>query len=314
MLNLYKLEIFAEVVQSGSFSGASEQLLMTQSGVSQHVQDLEASLGTQLFVRGRRGVTLTSSGQQLYNYTQKILRLVAEAENSVANVEQLVGGQIRVGATPGVGVYVLPEWIESFRQRFSKLTVTLQTDITPRIVSALLARRLDLGFIEGELAEDADRELGIHLLQEMEQFVVVGPKHPFWNRNELAMGELNGQTLITRQAESQTRIWLDQVLQQYEVRPRIGAEFDNVESIKRSVINGPSLAILPEYAVHAEQAFGVLRIIPLTGKPLTRTVKLIWDKRRFFSPLVHSFLQHLYQCCPTLAHLPRDLFDNAGQI
>jgi DNA-binding transcriptional LysR family regulator len=307
MLNLYKLEIFAEVVQSGSFSAAAEQLLMTQSGVSQHIQDLEASLGTQLFVRGRRGVTLTSSGQQLYTYTEQILRLVAEAENSVANIEQLAGGQIRVGATPGVGVYLLPEWIQSFRQRFPKLTVTLQTDITPRIIEAVLARKLELGFIEGELASDADRLLGIHLLQEMEQFVVVGPKHPFWNRSGLVITELEGQTLITRQAESQTRVWLDQMLQQYSVRPRIGAEFDNVESIKRSVINGPSLAILPEYAVHAEQAFGVLRIIPLAGKPLTRTVKLIWDKRRFFSPLVYSLLQHLYACCPTLAHLPTAL-------
>lgn len=84
-----------------------------------------------------------------------------------------------------------------------------------------------------------------------------------------------------------------------------------MESIKRSVINGPSLAILPEYAVHAEQSFGVLRIIPLTGKPLTRTIKLIWDKRRYFGPLVHSLLEHLYHCCPTLAQLPPELSANA---
>lgn len=83
MLNLYKLEIFATVVQTGSFSAAAERLLMTQPAVSQHIQDLEASLGARLFQRGRRGVTLTPAGETLHSYTQEILRLLAEAENAV---------------------------------------------------------------------------------------------------------------------------------------------------------------------------------------------------------------------------------------
>ena len=64
MLNLNKLEIFAAVVRAGSFSAAAEQLLLTQPAVSQHIQDLEVSLGTRLFVRGRRGVTLTPAGEK----------------------------------------------------------------------------------------------------------------------------------------------------------------------------------------------------------------------------------------------------------
>ncbi|MGB5050002.1 MAG: LysR family transcriptional regulator, partial [Caldilineaceae bacterium] len=55
MLNLYKLEVFAIVVQSGSFSAAAERLLLTQPAVSQHIQDLESALGARLFDRGRRG-------------------------------------------------------------------------------------------------------------------------------------------------------------------------------------------------------------------------------------------------------------------
>jgi DNA-binding transcriptional LysR family regulator len=306
MLSLYKLEIFAEVVQAGSFSAAAEQLLMTQSGVSQHVRDLEASLGAQLFERGRRGVTLTASGQKLYDYTRRILGLVAEAENGVANVEQLSGGEIRVGATPGIGVYVLPEWIASFRQRFPKLTVTLQTDITPRIIQALLAKRLEIGFVEGELTTESERALGSHLLQQSEQFVVVGSKHPFWSASELRMVDLQGQIIITRQTGSQTRIWLDGMLQQYGVQPQVGAEFDTLESIKRSVSLGQGLAILPEYAVRDELAYGVLRTIPLAGKPLIRSIRLIWDKRRFFTPVVRSLLLHLCECCPSLTSLVKD--------
>ena len=97
MLNLYKLEIFALVAKSGSFSRAAEQLLLTQPAVSQHVQDLEASVGAPLFVRGRRGATLTPAGEKLLDYTQRIFALVAEAENAVTDVTRLAGGMVRVG-------------------------------------------------------------------------------------------------------------------------------------------------------------------------------------------------------------------------
>lgn len=300
MLNLYKLEVFALVCESGSFSGAAERLLMTQSGVSQHVQDLEASLGAQLFERGRRGVTLTPAGQTLYQYAHQMFALSAAAENAVTNVEQLTSGQIKLGATPGLSVYVLSDWMQSFRTRYPKLTVHLETRTTPQIVKDLDAGRLEIGLVEGELAPETGGALGIYPLEEIEQWVVVGQKHPFWSRATVALTELHGQTMIMRQRNSQTRIWLQQLLQQHAIHPYIGAEFDNIESIKRVVILGNGVAILPAYAIQAEREFGVLRCIPLQGKPLVRTVKLVWDRRRFFSPLTRSLLAHLQGCFPTL--------------
>ena len=76
MLNLYKLEIFAIVVQTGSFSAAADRLLLTQPAISQHIQDLEASLGARLFERGRRGVSLTPARETLHTYTRQTLRLL----------------------------------------------------------------------------------------------------------------------------------------------------------------------------------------------------------------------------------------------
>lgn len=303
MLDLYKLEIFARVSESGSFSAAAERLLMTQSGVSQHIQDLEASLGVKLFERGRRGVTHTSSGATLYAYTRQIFALVIEAENTVTNVAHLASGQVQVGATPGVSVYLLADWVQSFRVRYPKLTINVETSITPQIVKDLRVGRLDIGLIEGELAADAATYLGIHLLEEIEQFVVVGPTHPFWSCPTLTLPELQDQAMIMRQRNSQTRIWLDEELQRQGVRPRVVAEFDTIESIKRAVSMGPGLTILPEYAIRTEQEFGLLRRIALEGKPLVRTLKLIWDKQRFFTPITRSFLAHLQGCFPALAVL-----------
>lgn len=300
MLNLNKLEVFAAVVRTGSFSAAAQQLLLTQPAVSQHIQDLEASLGTRLFVRGRRGVTLTPAGERMAEYTRAIFQLVAEAENALTNVENLAGGQMQIGATPGISVYLLPESIQEFHSRYPKLQVSVQTAITPQIVEDLRLGKLDLGLIEGELEEPLHPVLGVQMLQVVEQWVVVGPRHPWWGRNSVAIEELCDQTLILRQRNSQTRIWLEGVLQQYNLRPRIGAEFDNVESIKRAVSNGSSITILPAYAAQHEVESGRLWLSHVAGEPLQRTLKVLWNRETYTSPVVRAFLGCLQRYLPLL--------------
>lgn len=307
MLNLYKLEIFAIVVQTGSFSAAAERLLLTQPAISQHIQDLESHLGTSLFQRGRRGVTLTQAGRILHEYTLQILRLLAEAENAVADVNNLAAGQIVVGATPGVSVYLLPDWVQAFRQRSPKRTVVVQTGITPQIVAGLRSGQLDLGLIEGELDTGVDRTgLGMLALEENEQFVVVGPRHPWWGRKSVRLADLSGQNMVMRQRSSQTRIWLEQALQQADLQVHVTAEFDTVESIKRAVARGEDLAILPDYAVRAELELKLLHMIALEGRPLLRTLKLVWNRNALFSPATRAFLRFLAAVLPALHGLELD--------
>lgn len=300
MLNLYKLEIFSIVVQTGSFSAAAERLLLTQPAVSQHIQDLEASLGTRLFDRGRRGVTLTPAGETLHDYTRTILRLLAEAEAAVTDVSQLAEGQMTVAATPGISVYYLPDWIQAFRAGYPNLTVHSRTNITPEIVDALKAGKIDIGLVEGELNSGAGQGIGVVELENVEQFVVVGPSHAWWGRDSLVCGDLNGQIFVMRQRNSQTRLWLDSRFQAAGTAIHIAAEFDNVESIKRAVTKGMGISILPGYAISAEVKAGSLAAIPVTDKPLQRTLKLLWNEENFLPPVCRMFVRHLLGYFPHL--------------
>lgn len=304
MLSLYKLEIFAIVVQTGSFSAAADRLLMTQPAVSQHIQDLEASLGARVFQRGRRGVSLTPAGETLHRYTREILRLLAEAENAVTDVQHLARGQVTVAATPGAGVYLLPDWGQSFRQQYPNLSVTVQTGTTPQIVTGLRSGKLDIGIIEGELDEASDAEgIGVLELETNEQFVIVGAKHPWWNRASVTLAELAGQSMVMRQRNSQTRIWLDGALQAAAVNVSVAAEFDNVESIKRAVAKGEDIAILPEYAVRGELEMGHLHALAVVGIPLQRTLKLVWNQHAYFTPVTRTFLRFLTRFLPALKEI-----------
>jgi DNA-binding transcriptional LysR family regulator len=288
MISLYKLEVFNMVVQAGSFSAAAERLFLSQPAVSQHVQALESSLGVQLFERGPRGVRLTASGEILYDYTRCILSLLSEAESAVTNVSQLNSGQIRIGATPGVGSYVLPGWIQAFRMRYPKLTVSLLTDVTARVVAALLNHTLDAGFIEGELTDVPELEQVV--LQTVSQWVVVSPDHAWAARDAVSLNALRGEPFVMRTPESQTSLWLLQTLKNFDVVPHIVAEFDNPEAIKQAVIAGMGISILPEYVFQHEREAGRLHALALQDVPLQRDLKLVWNARYPLTPVARAFL------------------------
>ncbi|MFO7664415.1 MAG: LysR family transcriptional regulator, partial [Chloroflexota bacterium] len=272
---------------------AAERLFISQSAVSQHMKELEAGLGRSLFVRGRRGVRLTAHGEVLTQYAGEILALVARAETALTDVAHLPGGKVSIGATPGVAVYLAPDWIQTFRDRFPRLSVALQTDVTGRIVPDVLAGRLDMGFIEGELEGYLNPRLAWRDLKEVEQMVVAGRGHPWAGLTSIRLAELNDQPMIMRQPGSQTRAWLDGALRQWKVKPVVAAEFDNLESIKRLVVQGTGLTILPEYVVRAEIAAGELIAIPVEGQPLRRVLKLVWAADGYFSPVALAFLGQL---------------------
>ena len=313
MLDLYKLQIFAVVAQEGSFSAAAERLFMTQSAVSQHIKDLEAGLGRPLFERGRRGVTLTAHGEVLNRYAGKIFALLAEAETALTDVGHLTSGRLSIGVTPGIAVYLAPDWVQKFRARYPQITVAMQTGTTPQVVAEALAHRLDLGFVEGEIDDLSHAHLQALVLEEVEQQVVVGFKHPFWEAERATIQDLKQQSLLVRQANSHSRLWLERTLRQHGVEPLIGAEFDNLESMKRAVAIGTCLAVLPPYVVQSEVEQGLLHVVPMEGRPFVRSLRLIRDSSVVLPPIARAFLAEMADHFSALAPLVRQEADPSTQ-
>jgi DNA-binding transcriptional LysR family regulator len=303
MLNLQKLEIFAGVVRHGSFTETAKHFYMTQSAVSQHIQDLEAALGTKLFKRGRRGVTLTSSGETLFNYTKQILYLLAEAESAVTDVSKLVEGQTIIGATPTISVYLVPQWMREFRMVYNQLTVSLKTGTTSEIIERVLDHQLDIGFIEGELHGSMPSTLNSRTLTQIDLYLVVGKQHPLGDQKTVPVAALNDHPFVMRSPDSHTRRWMDALLAAHGITPRISAEFDSPESIKQAVAMGTCITILPDYAVREEERETRLSLLKVEGIALTRTLKLVWDPRMPLPPVTRAFIQFLTERYPALKDL-----------
>lgn len=301
MLDLYKLGIFQAVAAEGSIICAAENLHLSQPAVSQHIKELEARLGARLFDRGRRGVTLTAAGATLLDYARCILRMVVEAENAVVNVSQVAEGRLRVGATPEVGTYLLPEFIQAFHERFPRLNISLHTGDTRQIARQVAAGELEIGFAEGEPVS-AD-EVNSLFLQEIESRLIVGPSHPWWERPTIPVEDLSGQPFVAQGRHSADRLWLDRHLTRYDVSVDVVAEFDNLEAIKRAATSGLGMAVVPACAVHYEEQTGLLRALGLENARFHRTLALVWSRSQPLGPVTRAFLTHLTDRYPQLSRL-----------
>lgn len=300
MITLHKLKLFMAVYDRGSFNAAASDLLMAQSAVSQHMHSLESALGTPLFERSARGVTPTPAGDLLYEYAGRILRLLAEAEREIMQIDSAQTQPLAVGATPGVNVYLLPMWLQRFQETYPNISVSQHTALTGEVVRDVLNRRDDLGFLEGELEELDDPQLGRMRLHDSEYFVVINPQHAWAGRETISVTELAAQPLVNRQPNSRARRWLDALLNGQGVRVRSVAELDSIGAVKYALLNRMGAAILPQYAIAREVERGELHALRLTELELKRPVLVIWDKRQPFNPRQRAFLGSLAVDAPQL--------------
>src|SRR3954447_22666132 len=99
-MELRRLEHFLAVVEEGSFTAAAARLFMVQSSLSASLSALERELGTELFVRGRRGAELTDAGRALVGPARATLDQVDKAKDAVGKVRGLLLGTVRVAVAP----------------------------------------------------------------------------------------------------------------------------------------------------------------------------------------------------------------------
>lgn len=144
-ITLRQLEVFTEVLKSGSTTQASVMLALSQSAVSAALTDLEGQLGVQLFDRVGKRLVVNEHGRLLYPRALALLEQASE-------IEQLFredNGALRVYASSTIGNYILPAVIARYRHDFPDLPLELSVGNSQDVITAVLDFRVDIGLIEG---------------------------------------------------------------------------------------------------------------------------------------------------------------------
>jgi len=141
---LKQLQYFITVTEMEHFGRAADRCFVSQSAFSNAIQELEASLGTQLVDRTNRNVTITATGQEVAVQARLVIRDVDSLVEIARGRNEPLTGQLRLGVIPTIAPFVLPEALPRLRKRFPELELLLAEDHTDRIYRRLMDGELDL--------------------------------------------------------------------------------------------------------------------------------------------------------------------------
>lgn len=283
-ITLRQLEVFTEVLKSGSTTQASVVLALSQSAVSAALADLEGQLGVQLFDRVGKRLVINEHGRLLY---PKALSLLEQA----GEIEQLFlcdGGALRIAASSTIGNYMLPAMIARYRLNFPTTPLELNVGNSQDVIGAVADFRVDLGLIEGPCHMP---ELVTQPWLEDELVVFAAPESP------LARQPLTQQTLaeapwILRERGSGTREVLDHLLLSRLPNFKLVMELGNSEAIKHAVRHGIGISCLSRRVIEEQLASGTLVELAIPLPPLMRTLYLIHHRQKHISNALQRFLDY----------------------
>ncbi len=287
-MNLHHLRVFHAVAKGGSFTQAAQELSITQPAVTIHIRELERYYGVRLFDRGGRRAKLTDVGQTLFEYSQRIFALAEEAEHALENASELRAGRLCILGSLTVGAYYLPPVISLFKGKFPEIQIALSVDNSQQVVERIAGLHEDVGFLSGPVR---DERLLVRPFLEDELVLIVPSGHAWGGRRTVSLHELGEEPLILREPGSATRALLEERLSQEGIRPRVSMELGSNEAIKRAVEMGMGVSVLSGTIVRREEEAGLVRVIRIREKGLTRQFVIIIHRERQRSRLIGAFLE-----------------------
>lgn len=285
-LNINQLRIFHVAAEEQSFTRAAEKLHLTQPGISKHIKGLEEYFATPLFDRLGRKSSLTAAGEILYEATQRIAQIIEESGKKIGDLESETMGQLRIGASITLGIYILLPYVKRFRNRFPKAELSVDISLSREVEEKVLGNQLDLGFI-GTAANDSRLVSGRFLDDEM--VLVMQADHPWSRRKTIRIRDIANEPFLVSLPGSGTRAILQDRFHQLGIEPRI-IELGHTESIKRAVEAGLGISILSRAVVERELKMGWLKTARLTDIDLKRRFYYVYRKGKYLSKAVRSFL------------------------
>ncbi len=283
-ITLRQLEVFAEVLKSGSTTRASQMLALSQSAVSAALTDLEGQLGVQLFDRVGKRLVVNEHGRLLYPRAPALLEQTTE-------IEQLFredNGAIRVYASSTIGNYILPEVIARYRRDFPTLPLEMSVGNSRDVINAVIDFRVDIGLIEGP-CHNVDIIAEPRLEDEL---VVFASPASSLLRGEVTLERLAQAQWILREQGSGTREIVDYLLLSHLPQFQLGMELGNSEAIKHAVRHGPGISCLSRRVIAEQLETGSLVEIPVPLPKLVRTLWCIHHRQKHLSSSLQRFLRY----------------------
>ncbi len=287
-MQIETLKVFCDLVESRSFSRAAVRNFITQSAVSQQVKNMETKFETQLLRRDGKAVSPTPAGRIFYERSRAILDSFEHMQLEMKSIGQDMAGSLRVATIYSVGLHEMSVVIKTFLKIYPKVNLHVEYSKGSQVYEDCLRGAVDLGIVT---YPEPRKGLRIIALPADKLVLICSPDHPLARRHHLDIRKLNEQTFVAWEKGIASRRALDRIFQEHDIRLNIVMEFDNIETIKRSVEIGAGVSIVPLLTVQKEVQSGSLVQVFFNDKSFYRQLGAIVRSKQALSPAAHKFIE-----------------------
>ncbi|PLS01158.1 selenium metabolism-associated LysR family transcriptional regulator [Neobacillus cucumis] len=288
-MDLHQLYVFTKVVEHKSFSKAAEDIFLSQSTVSSHIQGLEKMLGVKLFDRVGRESILTPHGERLYHWALQLLLLKDQALLDLKKGMTSLRGMIRIAASSVPGQFLVPRMIKQFRGEYSEVIFHINQSSSKHVAEKVLNGSVDMGIL-GQKFED-DKLRYIPLLKEK---LVLVTSQACRIPEPVSISDILEYPFIMRNSDSGTNALLERFLKKNKIMKdqlNIVSYIEDGQSLIQLVIENVGISIISEVAAREYSRHNMLKMYTIQDFDDERYFYLVYNVNKTQSIVSRLFIE-----------------------
>ncbi len=244
--DLTDLRLYLNILDSGNITAGAERSHLSLAAASARIRALEASLGVDFLLRGRRGVTPTAAGKALAKHARVLLQQAERLQQDLAEYANGVKGQVRLLCNTTAITEYLPELLADFLRDHPNLDIDLQELPSARITHALRQGAADLGIVSDAVDTDG---LQTRPFRDDPLVLILPRDHPLADSGEVSFSDTLHHDFVSLNANSALAVYLEEQALHTGSRMQIRIRADGFDGVMRMVARGAGLAIVPLAAI-----------------------------------------------------------------
>ena len=289
-VTLRQFRYFVALAEGGSVASASRMLSIAQSALTKSLLELEGEIGSPLFVRSPKGMTLTPQGHRFLVGARKVIGSVADALRlQAADAAGEISGVLSVGVTSLVAGYYLSELFSRFRRNCPAVEVYVTED-APRFLEHLLINgELDVAImVSNALAEP--QAMVAETLTRSQNRVWLPSNHPLTAQPEVTLADCAACDQIVLDADRIDDL-MKGVWARHQLKPRVILRTSSLEAVRSLVGAGAGIAVLPDFLYRAWTLDAEhVEVRRLRDEVPTVDVGLVWRRGSGLKPAASEFI------------------------
>ncbi|MCM1052546.1 MAG: LysR family transcriptional regulator [Ruminococcus sp.] len=285
-LNLYYT--FYIVAKYQNITKAAEELYISQPAVTQSIKTLESNIGATLFIRTKKGVTLTEEAKVLYTYIEEGITYIKNGENKFKDLMFLQDGTLKIGASTTVTEHILLPYLKEYTTTYPNINISITNHLTEDLIKLLRNGTVDLLILNLPTTNHPD--LKIIPFKEVHDIIAVGPKYKSLIKKDHNIQDLLTKDFIFQKLPSNTRKFLNEYLSANNINITPKYDVVSFSLVKNLTKIGLGLGYLTKEFIKTEIKNNEL--FPLKVKPEipSREIGIVTLKKSIPSFATRSFI------------------------